>query len=78
MQNDLKQSLYLEPSLTNKDLYIAYKKLPKWKNITTCLPVAEILIKPGSEPLISFCKTPTLSDEERNFIITKSKKLTSD
>lgn len=76
MQNDLlSQSLHLETSLTNKNLYIAYKKLTKRNGITPYLPVAEILINSGSEPFVSFYKAPTLSDEEKDFIITKSKEL---
>lgn len=75
MQNDLSQSLYLETSPTDKNLYLAYKKLNERKGITTCLPVAEILINSGSEPFVSFYKNPILSDEEKDFITAKSKEL---
>ena len=75
MQNDLSQSLYLEASPTDKNLLIAYKKLGERKGLTTCLPVAQILVNSGPEPIIEFHKTPILSDEEKDFIRTKAKEL---
>ena len=77
MQNDLSQSLYLEASPTDKNLLIAYKKIGERKGLTICLPVAQILINSGPEPIIEFHKTPVLSNEEKDFVRTKAKELLS-
>ena len=75
MQNDLSQSLYLEASPIDKNLFIAYKKIGERKGLTTCLPVAQILINSGPEPIIKFHQNPVLSDEEKDFIKAKSGEL---
>ena len=75
MQNNLSQSLDLETSPTDKNLYIFYKKCNKRKGFIMRLPVAEVLINSGPEPFVSFCKKIILSDEEKDFINAKAKEL---